>query len=97
MAPEDRRDAQQSDVAEGHIMPTDLPLVRRNVAARVARETSIAAAIIGVLPILVILVEAMVIGHSPISASSPSGARVAYGLTCGLMDGKSCRTADPRP
>ena len=98
MVPEDQRDAQLSDVAEDLIMPTDLPIVRRqNEAARAARETSIAAVVIGVLPILLILVEAVAIGHSPISVSAPPTVRVANGSTCGLMDGKNYRTADPRP
>ncbi|MHB8886273.1 MAG: hypothetical protein ACYC5H_14600 [Methylovirgula sp.] len=79
-------------------MPTDLPIARRpNVATRAARQSLVAAIVIGALPILLILLDAVIIGHGRISTSSLLRAWVADGSSCGSVEGKNCEAADPRP
>ncbi|QXX73436.1 hypothetical protein [Methylovirgula sp. HY1] len=79
-------------------MPTDLPIVRRpNVATRAARQSLVAAIVIAALPILLILLDAAIIGNGRISPSSLLRAWVADGSSCGSVDGRNCEATDPRP
>lgn len=77
-------------------MPTDLPIARRrNMAAKAAKQSLAAALVIGVLPILLILIDAMAIGNGRISPHSLSDALAANGSTCGLTG--VCSDADLQP